>query len=137
MVLFVVHLVRGALGTGGLIATGAVLGLTAVDALTISMAKGAASGLAPVTAAQAIAVGIAANCVMKAAIAVALGTREFGRRTGSVLAAMAVVLAAAVGATARFGVRLVVHEQAQVAADAAALMLCTSRRGGASPAPSA
>jgi uncharacterized membrane protein (DUF4010 family) len=92
VVLFVVAIVRGSLGEGGLLATGAILGLTDVDALTISMAKSAAAGISPETAAQAIAIGITANCVMKAAIAVVVGTHEFSRRSASALGAMAVVL---------------------------------------------
>lgn len=96
-VLYVVSAVRVVFGEGGLLATGAVLGLTDVDALTISMAKSASEGVDPQTAAQAIAIGILANCGMKAAIATGLGTREFGRKTGGALAAMAVTLAVALG----------------------------------------
>jgi len=92
VVLFAVALVRGWFGAGGLLATGAVLGLTDVDALTISMARSAATGISPQTAARAIAVGIVANSVMKTTIAVVLGTRAFAARTGSVLAVMAMVL---------------------------------------------
>ena len=76
----------------GLLATGAVLGLTDVDALTISMARSAATGISPQTAARAIAIGIVANSVMKATIAGVLGTRAFAARTGGVLAVMAMVL---------------------------------------------
>lgn len=93
VVMFVVELARRWFGEGGLLATGAVLGLTDVDALTISMARAATNGLPVETAAQAIAVGILANCAMKAAMAVALGTREFGGRTGGTLAAMGAALA--------------------------------------------
>lgn len=95
IVLFGVLLAEQTFGSSGLIASGAVLGLTDVDALTISMTKSTASGVTPELAAQAIAVGILANSAMKAAIAAVLGTHEFGRRTGSVLAAMAVVLGVA------------------------------------------
>lgn len=95
VVLFVVTLVRGAFGEGGLLATGAVLGLTDMDALMISMSKASASGLDPMIAAKAIAVGIISNSVMKTAIAAALGTREFATRTGGALAVMAVALAGA------------------------------------------
>lgn len=94
-VLFVVTLVRGAFGEGGLLATGAVLGLTDMDALMISMSKASASGLDPTIAAKAIAVGIISNSVMKTAIAAVLGTREFAMRTGGALAVMVVALAGA------------------------------------------
>lgn len=94
-VLFVVTLVRGAFGDSGLLVTGAVLGTTDMDALMISMAKEAAAGLDPAIAAQAIAIGIVSNSVMKAAIAAALGTREFATRTGGALAVMALALVGA------------------------------------------
>ena len=68
--------------------------LTDVDALTISMAKSVAAGVTPETAAAAIAVGILANSAMKAALAAALGTREFALRTGGALAMMAAALTA-------------------------------------------
>lgn len=95
VVLFGVFLVRGLFGSAGLLASGAVLGLTDVDALTISMAKSVSDGVAPETAAQAIAIGILANCALKAIMAAALGTREFGQRTGGALVGMAAALAAA------------------------------------------
>lgn len=94
VVLFGVALMRQWFGDTGLVATGAVLGLTDVDALTISMGRSASSGVAPDVAAQAIAVGIVSNSVMKAAMAGVLGARPFARRAGGALAAMAVVLAA-------------------------------------------
>lgn len=98
VVLFAVALVRNLYGEGGLLATGAVLGLTDVDALTISMTRSVASGVPATTAARAIGIGITANCAMKIGIAGVLGTREFGRRTGAALAAMMVLLAVALGA---------------------------------------
>lgn len=94
LVLFAVAFVRGHAGDVGLLATGAVLGLTDVDALTVSMTAMASSGLAPDTAARAIAIGILSNSVMKATLAVVLGTSAFAGRTGGVLAAMAATLVA-------------------------------------------
>jgi len=79
-------------GSGGLLASGAVLGLTDVDALTISMAKSALAGVTPHIAAQAIAIGVLVNCVLKAAIAAVLGTRPFGRLVAVTVGAMAVVM---------------------------------------------
>ncbi len=92
VVLFAVALVRGWFGEGGLLATGAVLGLTDVDALTISMTRSVATGISPQTAARAIAIGIVANSAMKATIAGVLGARSFAARTGGVLVAMAAAL---------------------------------------------
>ena len=57
VVLLGVSVIRGLFGTAGLLASGAALGLTDVDALTISMAKSAAAGIAPRIAA-ALAIGI-------------------------------------------------------------------------------
>lgn len=92
VVLFGVAIVRDWLGAGGLLATGAVLGLTDVDALTISMAGSASAGIPVDTATHAIVVGIVANSAMKAAVALVIGTREFGRRAGGTLAAMGLLL---------------------------------------------
>ena len=119
VVLFAVALVRGWFGEGGLLATGAVLGLTDVDALTISMTRSASTGIPPDTAARAIAIGIVANSAMKATIAGVLGDRGFAARTGGVLAAMA---AAVVGVAA---------------SAAAAAAVATPRRCGAGWTPCA
>jgi uncharacterized membrane protein (DUF4010 family) len=95
-VLIAVDLVRRQFGDGGLAASGAVLGLTDVDALTVSMAKSASAGVSPRVAAQAIAVGVFVNCLMKTGLAVVLGTPPFRRLAGATLAAMAVVAAVAI-----------------------------------------
>ena len=98
VVLFVVSLVRRHFGTGGLLATGALLGLHDVDALTISMGQSASSGVPVKLAAQAIAVGVLANCVVKAGIALALGSTPFRRVASIAIAAMAVAIAIALTA---------------------------------------
>jgi uncharacterized membrane protein (DUF4010 family) len=96
IVLFAVELMRQRFGNAGVLVSGAVLGLTDVDALTISMTKSASDGTAVAVAAQAIALGILANCVMKTALAVALGTPRFRLVGGTALAAMALALTASV-----------------------------------------
>jgi hypothetical protein len=48
-------------------------------------------------AAAAIAVGILANCVMKALLAIGLGTRDFSRITAAVLVVMAAAIIATIG----------------------------------------
>jgi uncharacterized membrane protein (DUF4010 family) len=96
IVLFGVTLVRQWFGTTGLLASGAFLGVTDVDALTISMTKSATTGVDPHIAAEAIAVGILVNCVMKTALALALGTRKFGRWAGPAIAAMGVAIAVSI-----------------------------------------
>ena len=88
-----VEWVRRQFGTGGLFASGAVLGLTDVDALTITMARSVFQGVTPQIAAQAIAIGVLVNCVFKSLVALLLGARPFGRLAGATVAAMAVVMA--------------------------------------------
>jgi uncharacterized membrane protein (DUF4010 family) len=95
-VLVGVNIARGWFGTAGLLASGAVLGITDVDALTISMAKSASAGVDVHVAAEAIAAGILVNCAMKTTLAVALGTRTFSRFTGPAIAAMGVAIAVAI-----------------------------------------
>ena len=90
VVLIAVQWAHSHFGAGGLLASGAVLGLTDVDALTISMAK--SSGVTPQVAAQAIAVGVLANCLLKSALAVALGARPFARLVGVTVGLMAVAI---------------------------------------------
>ncbi len=94
VVLFAVFLARGFFGDAGMIASGAVLGLTDADALTVSMAHAASQGLAPRIAARAIATGILSNSAVKAGIALAFGGPAFRRVAGSVLGATIVALGA-------------------------------------------
>ena len=79
LVLLAVFVARRTFGAVGLLASGAVLGLTDVDALTISMAKSVSAGVAAHLAAQAIAIGVLANCAMKTGIAIVLGAPAFRR----------------------------------------------------------
>ena len=95
-VLFGVTLVRQWFGTTGLLASGAVLGVTDVDALTISMTKSVGAGVDPHVAAEAIAVGILVNCVMKTILALMLGTRAYRRWAAPAIAAMGVAIAVAI-----------------------------------------
>ncbi len=94
LVLFGVHVARQWLGNVGLLWAGFVLGLTDVDALTISMARSAATGTPAEIAARAIALGILANTLVKLAIAVTVGRGPFARRAALSLAAISVALAA-------------------------------------------
>ena len=81
VVLFAVDAVRRLFGESGLLVSGAVLGLTDVDALTISMARTAGAGIAPHVAAQAIAIGILPNSGLKLGLALVYGTPPFRRLT--------------------------------------------------------
>ena len=89
IVLFAVHFLRARMGEGGLLAGGFVLGLTDVDALTLSMTRSVATGTTIDAACRAILMGIIANSLMKAAIAVTIGERRFAWQTAASLAAMA------------------------------------------------
>jgi uncharacterized membrane protein (DUF4010 family) len=83
-----IGIVRTRWGTSGVYTTAAMLGLTDVDALTVSMSR--PDGALPAdVASRAIAIGILANTALKMAIALAFGRYAFRRRAGASLAAMA------------------------------------------------
>jgi uncharacterized membrane protein (DUF4010 family) len=93
-VLFAVFAMNLVWGTAGVFVSGAVLGLTDVDALTISMARIGGVALDPAVAARAIAIGILSNTVMKAVLAISLGRASFRLLAVAWLLAMAVACAA-------------------------------------------
>jgi uncharacterized membrane protein (DUF4010 family) len=95
LVLMVVHVAREAWGQSGVLTSAAVLGLTDVDALTVSMARGVAQTVSPAIAATAIAVGVMANTGMKLALALAFGSRRYRTIAGGALALMLVAILAA------------------------------------------
>jgi uncharacterized membrane protein (DUF4010 family) len=95
LVLFAVHLLGSVWGDAGVFSSAAVLGLMDVDALTLSMTKGASGTLSPQVAAMAIAVGVLMNTAMKLALAVVLGSAAFRLLAGSALLLMLLALAAA------------------------------------------
>lgn len=78
----------------GLYSTAVVLGLTDVDALTVSMSLPSAQLLANV-AARAIATGILANTVVKLAISVVVGSPRYRLVAGGILVAMGAAIAIA------------------------------------------
>ncbi len=94
-VLMIVHVAREWGGQSGVLTTAAILGLTDVDALTVSMAKGAA-GATPAAAALAIAVGVLSNTAMKLVLALVFGSTRFKLVAGGALALMLAALAAVV-----------------------------------------
>jgi uncharacterized membrane protein (DUF4010 family) len=94
-VLLVVHLARETWGASGVFTSAAVLGLTDVDALTVSMTRDVAQTVSPVVAARAIAVGVLANTGMKLGLALFLGSRRFRAIAGGALTLMLVALGAA------------------------------------------
>jgi uncharacterized membrane protein (DUF4010 family) len=80
-----------------LLVSGTILGFSDVDALTISMAKSATSSVAPSVAAEAIAIGIVANSILKFCLAMAFGTPQFRRVGGVALAAMTMASGISIG----------------------------------------
>ncbi len=92
-VLFLVAAVREVWGSAGLLLSGAVVGFTDVDALTISMARSAARGAALDVAARALAIGMLANGVLKLLLALLLGERRFAGLAGLGIAAIIVASA--------------------------------------------
>jgi uncharacterized membrane protein (DUF4010 family) len=95
-VLFAVYFLKSWLGDPGLLAGGFVLGLTDVDALTLSMTRSIATGTSIDIACRAILVGVIANSLMKAGIAVTLGQRRFAWQAAVPLITMAAAGAAMV-----------------------------------------
>jgi uncharacterized membrane protein (DUF4010 family) len=86
-----IEFVQGRWGTGGLLTTATLLGLTSMDALTVAMARQDAGPDAAGTAAQAIAVGALSTTLFKLALTLALGAPSFRRvaSTGLLLLALA------------------------------------------------
>ena len=95
-VLVAVKFAQATWGQAGVLTTAAVLGLTDVDALTLSMTRGTGGTISPAIAALAIALGILANTVLKILIALIFGTPKFRKIVAVTLAAMLVVGAAAI-----------------------------------------
>jgi len=90
-VLYAVYWARGWGGGAGLVTSGAVLGLTDVDALTLSMARTASDPSARV----ALLAGVLSNGVLKLVVAVGMGGGRFRRLAGTGLGVLA--LASALG----------------------------------------
>ncbi len=93
MVLFAVYAVRSQWGDIGLLLSGAVLGLTDVDALTISMAKSAEGQIPIAVAAEAIAIGILSNTVLKLLLGLFLGKARFRKLVSAWLTVIAIATA--------------------------------------------
>ncbi len=86
-VLMVMSLVRDRFGDVGVLASSALLGLTDMDALTLSMSRLAADEGVRL-AATAMAVGVLANTVLKLSVVMALGAGVFRRRAAMGLLAL-------------------------------------------------
>jgi len=98
VVLMAVHIARERWGASGVFASAAVLGLSDVDALTVSMARDVADALSPAIAATAIGVGVLSNTAMKIALALLFGSPRFRVVAARSLLLMFGALALALGA---------------------------------------
>lgn len=81
-VLMIMVFVRDQFGAAGVLTSAGLLGLTDMDALTLSMSRLAGQPGQLDLAAMAVAVGVLANTALKLAVAVALGATRFRRRAG-------------------------------------------------------
>lgn len=95
-VLMAVNVARRVWGESGVFTSAAILGLTDVDALTVSMSRGVAQAVSPEVAATAIAIGVLTNTGMKLGLALLLGNRRFKMIAGGTLALMALASAMAI-----------------------------------------
>lgn len=95
-VLMAVYAAREIWGSSGVFTSAAVLGLTDVDALTVSMARNVAQTVSPEAAAMAIAIGVLTNTAMKLGLSLAFGSRRFRTIAGGALGLMLVALGAAI-----------------------------------------
>jgi uncharacterized membrane protein (DUF4010 family) len=96
LVLFAVYAVRAHWGDVGILLSGAVLGFTDVDALTISMAKSADGQIPVAIAAEAVAIGVLSNTVLKLLLAVALGKAKFRKLASAWMTVMATASAVSI-----------------------------------------
>jgi uncharacterized membrane protein (DUF4010 family) len=90
IVLVLVYLARDSFGALGVLVSGAVLGLTDMDALTLSMSR--SEGLTREIAARAITIGVLSNTLLKGTVAAVVGKGTFRPATTGLLGLMAASL---------------------------------------------
>ncbi|MBL0173401.1 MAG: MgtC/SapB family protein [Gemmatimonadaceae bacterium] len=93
-VLFIIAWVHATIGSPGVLASAALLGLTDMDALTLSMSRLADDAAQRHVAGLAIAIGVIANSLLKTVFVVVLGSERFRLRAAFAL----LLLAASTGA---------------------------------------
>jgi hypothetical protein len=98
VVLLLILAVRSSRGAQALAGTAALVGLTDLDALTLSLARSTTDDAMVPDAGVALAVGIISNTLLKLVITLAVGRGVFRIVTGVVLAAMAGATAATLAA---------------------------------------
>jgi uncharacterized membrane protein (DUF4010 family) len=95
LVLFAIAWVELHSGRAGVLTSAAVLGLTDMDALTVSMARLGADAALVRMAAAAIGIGVLANTALKLGLVLAFGTPRFRLRAGAGL--LTIALGSAIG----------------------------------------
>jgi uncharacterized membrane protein (DUF4010 family) len=90
VVLFALAWIQQNAGQSGMMASATVLGLTDMDALTLSMTRVAADPTQVRTAAAAIGVGVLSNTALKASLVLTIGGPRFRVRAATGLALLAV-----------------------------------------------
>jgi uncharacterized membrane protein (DUF4010 family) len=91
--LFAIRMMRDAFGSPGVLTSAFVLGLTDMDALTFSMARLGTTPDGAALGAQAIAVGLLANTLLKLSLVLIVGRGALRRAAGAGLIALAVASA--------------------------------------------
>jgi len=94
-VLFLIVAVQTRWGAGALVATAAFVGMTDLDALTLSVARSADALVSPGTATIALVAGMLSNTLLKFAVAVVVGKGSFRGAVAAGLGAIALALGAA------------------------------------------
>lgn len=94
LVLFVVLAVRSRWGSDALVATSAFIGLTDLDALTLSLARSTVMPSGIPAATVALVVGVVSNTVLKLVVSLVVGRGRFRVVTAMVLGLMALAMVA-------------------------------------------
>lgn len=95
-VLMAMAFVRDRFGAGGILTSAALLGLTDMDALTLSMTRLGAEPMMLHLAALAMAVGVLSNTLVKLAVVLSIGAAGFRRRAALGLLALALASGAGI-----------------------------------------
>jgi uncharacterized membrane protein (DUF4010 family) len=93
LVLVLIVFVKTRWGSEALVATSAIVGLTDLDALTLSLARGAAASNDIPVAAVALVAGMLSNTLLKLTVAAVVGRGSFRAAAAGGLGAMATILA--------------------------------------------
>ena len=93
--LMLISYVSNSIGHSGVLASAALLGLTDMDALTLSMNRLATTPELVTLSARAIAIGILGNCALKIVLVLALGAPRYRQLAAAGLGALAVTGAGA------------------------------------------